>query len=95
MHGGDATKESGYRKIPKRPDFVSIEMLPYEGSDMALERQEKSGNNIHPDPFLPSLFMLSQKFPRLVETICFPHSIQAECDFGDEKGLQLSRVDLS
>lgn len=42
IHSVDATRDHAYRKIPKAPNFVSIEMLPYEGSEMIIHPQYSS-----------------------------------------------------
>jgi hypothetical protein len=85
LHGADATRDYAYKKIPNRPDFVSIEMIPFAGSDMIINSQEKSGANTHADPFVPTLFALSGKFPHLIDIACFPHSLRSLVELSREQ----------
>lgn len=59
VHGADATREYAYRKIPNNPSYVSIEMIPFAGTDMIISPDEKSGANKHADPFIPTLVALT------------------------------------
>ncbi|MCB9807394.1 hypothetical protein H6768_06015 [Candidatus Peribacteria bacterium] len=59
VDGADATRQHAYRKVQKSPDCISIEMIPFAGSDAILNSEEKSGANINPDPFIPTLVALT------------------------------------
>lgn len=78
IHGADATKQHGYRKVTSTPDFVSIEMIPFAGTDMIISPEEKSWTNINPDPFIPTLLALTWKIKQLIDATFFPHSIRTQ-----------------
>ncbi len=82
IHSADATRDHAYKKIPKAPNFVSIEMLPYGGSEMIAHPQYSSWANTHPDPLIPSVFALCRRFSNLVRANTFPVSIQTHLSLG-------------
>jgi hypothetical protein len=72
-HGGDATKEQAYRHLRYPPHFISIEMLPFAGSDLLAPTKEVSGRDQDPDPFFPTLLALTRKYPdHLSKAQAFP-----------------------